>query len=305
MNTKLFIGSILALVLIMCGLFIIAGSKKTPAPTVNTNVLHVVAAENFWGSVISQIGGDHVQVLSIVTDPNADPHEYESNTADARAVATADYVVVNGAGYDTWMDKLLGAAGNQSRTVLKVADVLGKKEGDNPHFWYDPSYVNQVAAHMEHDLIAIDPTNADYYRSQYAALQSSLTQYQNDIAAIRQQYRGTKVGATEDIFVYFAQAAGLDLTTPPAFIQAVGDGSDPPASSVVTFQNQITNKQIKVLVYNVQTDTPITENIKTMAENKHIPVVPISETMQPPTGRFQDWMESEVAALQAALQQSQ
>ena len=274
---------------------------RTNSPAAAINVIQVVAAENFWGSLVSQLGGSHVHVLSVVSDPNADPHEYESNTDDARAVATANYVVENGAGYDSWMDKLLSAGGNQNRSVLNVANLLGKKEGDNPHFWYDPAYVNQVVMHMEQDLIATDPSNADYYKQQYATLQTSLAGYQNQIAAMKQTYTGTPVGATEDIFVYFADASGLELTTPPAFIQAVGEGNDPPAQSVVAFQNQIKAKQIKVLVYNVQTVTPVTESIKSLATAQHIPIVGISETMQPPTAQFQDWMSAEVTELQQAL----
>jgi zinc/manganese transport system substrate-binding protein len=300
MNKNWLIG-IVAVVVLVIGSFLVLGHSTTPKTPSSGNVLQVVAAENFWGSLVSQIGGSHVQVLSIVSDPNADPHEYESNTTDARAISTANYVIENGAGYDSWADKLLNAGGNPNRKVLNVATLLGKKEGDNPHFWYNPAYVNQVAAQIEQDLMAIDPNNANYYKAQYATLQSSLAGYQTQITQIKQKYAGVKVGATEDIFVYFADAAGLDLTTPPQFIQAVGDGNDPPASSVVTFENQIKNKQIKVLVYNVQTNTPVTENIKSLAQSNNIPIVPISETMQPANAQFQDWMNAEVTALANAL----
>jgi len=303
MNTKAVFGSIIIILAVIVGAVVWFKATPSQAPA-KSNVLQVVAAENFWGSLISQLGGTHVQVLSIVSDPNADPHEYESNTTDARAVADADYVIENGAGYDSWMDKLLSAGGNPARKVLQVADLLGKKEGDNPHFWYNPAYVNEVVAQMEKDLVTLDPANAGYYQQQYMALQSSLLGYQNQVASIKQQYSGTKVGATEDIFVYFADAAGLDLTTPPEFIQAVGEGNDPPAQSVVTFQNQIKTKQIKVLVYNVQTVTPVTESIKSLAASEHIPVVGISETTQPPDAKFQDWMSGEVAALESALASS-
>lgn len=277
---------------------------KQPSAQPQGKVLQVVAAENFWGSLISQLGGSHVKVLSIVSDPNADPHEYESNTTDARAMANADYVIGNGAGYDSWMDKLLSAADNQNRKELVVANLLGKKDGDNPHFWYSPAYVNQVVAQMEQDLIAIDPTNTDYYKQQYAALTKSLASYQDQISGIKKQYAGTKVGATEDIFVYFSDAAGLDLTTPPEFSQAVAEGNDPSAGSVVTFQNQISAKQINVLVYNTQTVTPITESIKSLATAKNIPIVGISETVQPASAVFQNWMSGEVSDLQKALQET-
>jgi len=282
------------------------GSQNTnpnSGTAAQAGVLQVVAAENFWGSLVSQIGGSHVQVLSIVSDPNADPHEYESNAADARAIATANYVVENGAGYDSWADKLLGAAPgtNSDRKVLNVATLLGKKEGDNPHFWYNPDYVNQVVAQMEQDLIALDPANAADYEANYKTLQASLAEYQGRIATIKQQFGGTKVAATEDIFEYLADAAGLDLISPPAFTQAVAEGNDPPASSIVEFENQLQNGQVQVLVYNQQTVTPLTENMKKLAADQNIPVIGVTETIQPPDVSFEDWMDAELIELQNAL----
>ena len=305
MTSKHIIFGITALVILIGGVFVLTSKQPVSVPQSSSGrVLQIVAAENFWGSLISQLGGTHVHVLSIVSDPNADPHEYESNTTDARAVADADYVIVNGAGYDSWMNKLLSAGGNSARKTLEVSDLLGKKEGDNPHFWYNPTYVNQVIAQMDQDLIAADPTDGAYYQQQYATLQTALAPYQNQIAAIKQEYAATPVGATEDIFMYFALATGLDLTTPPEFIQAVGEGNDPTAASVVEFQNQINTKQIKVLVYNEQTVTPITETIKALATAQGIPIVGITETTVPPDAPFQDWMSAEVIALQQALQSS-
>ncbi|MFZ2804667.1 MAG: zinc ABC transporter substrate-binding protein [Patescibacteria group bacterium] len=280
------------------------GTTKTETPTGTATpqpVLHVVAAENFWGSIVSQIGGTRVQVVSIVSDPNADPHEYESNTDDARAIADADYVVENGAGYDSWTDKLLGAGTKPSRKVLNVADLLGKKEGDNPHFWYNPAYVNQVAAQMEADLATLDPADAGYFAQQYQTLQASLAVYQNRIASIKQQFPNTQVAATEDIFAYLSDAAGLDLVSPPAFTQAVAEGNDPPAASVVQFEEQLKSGQVRVLVYNQQTVTPLTENIKKLAADQGIPVIGITETIQPPDLSFQDWMDAQLFELQNAL----
>lgn len=266
-----------------------------------TGFLQVVAAENFWGSLVSQIGGSHVRVLNIVSDPNADPHEYESNSTDARAVATANYIIENGAGYDSWVDKLVGAGSSPNRKVLNIATLLGKKEGDNPHFWYNPNYINQATFQMEQDLIALDPANTSYYEAQYKALQASLAPYQNRIATIKQQFGGIKVAATEDIFAYLAVAAGLNLVSPPAFIHAVAEGNDPPAPSVVAFENQLTGGGIAVLIYNEQTVTPLTENIKKLAADQGMPVVGVTETIQPPDVSFEDWMNAELIGLQNAL----
>jgi zinc/manganese transport system substrate-binding protein len=301
MNKTIGIG--VAVIIVLAGLAAIIWHPPgiPAAPTSSGSVLQVVAAENFWGSLISQLGGSRVQVLSIVSDPNADPHEYESNADNARAVANADYVIENGAGYDSWMDQLLSAGGKPGRIVLNVADLLGKKDGDNPHFWYDPAYVNTVIARMESDLITLDPADKAYFQQQYAALQAALAPYQNRVASIKQQFAGTKVGATESIFVYPAAALGLDLVSPGAFMDAIDEGNDPPAASVVQFEQLIQSGQIKVLLYNEQTVTPITENIKKLAADQDIPIVGITETIQPPDASFEDWMNGELIAIENAL----
>jgi zinc/manganese transport system substrate-binding protein len=266
-----------------------------------TKTIQIVAAENFWGSLVSQIGGTHVQVLSIVSDPNADPHEYGSNTENARAFAMADYIIVNGAGYDSWANKLIGAGVKSDCKILNVAELLGKKEGDNPHLWYDPNYVNLTVKQMKEDLISIDPANASYYEQNYTNLQLSLSKYQNKTTEIKKQFGGMKVAATESIFAYLANATGLELVSPPAFTQAVAEGNDPPAESIVQFETQLKSGNVSVLVYNKQTVTPITNNMKKLATEEGIPLIGITETIQPPNISFQDWMNSELISLQNTL----
>jgi zinc/manganese transport system substrate-binding protein len=260
-----------------------------------------VAAENFWGNLISQLGGSQTQVLSIVTDPNADPHEYASNSQNAQAIAKAALVVINGAGYDNWALKLIAASNTPHQVVLNVADLLGKKAGDNPHFWYSPYYVNDTVKAMYLDLISIDPADTAYFTQQYASLNASLGQYNTRISEIREQFAGRRVAATEDIFVYVANATGLDLVSPPAFMEAVAEGNDPPAQSIVQFQQLIQDGNFSVLVYNAQTVSPLTQNIKAMAAAKGIPIVAVTETIQPPDVSFQDWMNAELITLQNAL----
>jgi zinc/manganese transport system substrate-binding protein len=306
MKTKVIIGIIVVVIIILgaFALFRSDGAGSTPSAQ-SSGSIQVVAAENFWGSIVSQIGGNKVNVLSIVSDPNADPHEYESNASDARAVANADYVIENGVGYDDWMNKLISAGGNPNRKVLNIAQLVGVADGGNPHLWYNPAYVNQASAQIEQDLISIDPADKSYFEQNYATLQSNLAEYQNRITAIKQQYSGTKVAATEDIFAYLATAAGLDLISPPAFIEAVAEGNDPPADSVVTFENQLKAKEPMVLVYNEQTVTPLTQNIKALAAQENIPVIGVTETIQPPNATFEEWMNAELIDLQNALNANQ
>src|ERR1700732_3759716 len=279
----------------------LAACGAPPAGASSGKTLQVIAGENFWGSIAAQLGGTHVSVTSIVTNPNTDPHEYESSATDARAFATAGYVVLNGAGYDAWASKLLSANPNQNRKVFTVADLLNKKAGDNPHFWYNPEWVDKVADKITADYRALDPADAAYFTQQREALATALKPYHDAIAHIRATYPGVAVGSTESIFVYMAQALGLNLISPPEFMQAISEGIDPPAQTVAQFQDQISHRQIKVLVYNTQTSTPITDNLKQMATRNGIPVVGISETVHPATATFQDWQLKQLTALQAAL----
>ncbi len=280
-----------------------SSTAQTPtATTQSTNALvKIVAGENFWGSLVSQLGGSKVSVLSIVSDPNADPHEYESNTADAQAIANAQFVIVNGAGYDAWALNLIAASNAPNQVVLNVQRLLGLQVGINPHFWYSPYYVNDTVHAMYSDLIKIDPGDSSYFHQQYVNLNSSLGPYNLRIAEIRSQFAGTKVAATEDIFAYLANASGLDLISPAPFIEAVAEGNDPPAQSVAQFQDQLENKSAQVLVYNEQTVTPLTSCMKSIASSNGIPIVGVTETIQPPDVEFQVWMNAELISLQNAL----
>jgi zinc/manganese transport system substrate-binding protein len=294
--------------ILSCGLLFMlllnACGSTGNAATTNTGsskVLRVVAGENFWGSIATQLGGVHANVTSIVTDPNADPHEYESNTADARLFAQANYVILNGVGYDTWAQTLLDANPVSGRKVFTAGDLVGKKEGDNPHLWYNPTYVEDVANQITKDYQSLDPADAAYFTQQRSAFENALSEYHQRINEIKSKFAGQKVGATESIFVYMANALGLDLITPPAFMDAVAEGNDPPAASVVTFEQQVRSKQITVLVYNVQTVTDVTNTIKQLAAQQNIPIVGVSETIQPADASFQEWQTAQLLVLQNAL----
>ncbi len=269
-------------------------------------VINVVAAENFWGSLVAQLGGTHTHVLSIITDPNTDPHEYESNDSDAIAVKEAQYVILNNVGYDDWGTELVAADGDTNQTVLNIGDSLGVSVSGgivtgNPHLWYNPSYVMQAVAWMYHNLTSIAPSLTAYFSQQYDNLTASLTSLYSEITTIRDQFAGTIVASTESIFVYLANATGLDLVSPPAFMEAVAEGNDPPDSSVVTFQCQLESGHVRVLVFNAQTVTPITTSMKVIAQSNNVTVMSVTETIVPPTDTFQQWMGGELSALYVAL----
>ena len=267
----------------------------------SSTVIQVVAGENFWGSIAGQLGGSKVNVQIVVTDPNADPHEYESSANDARAFADAGLVILNGAGYDAWGQKLLDANPSSHRQVLSVAQLLGRKLGDNAHFWYNPAYVQQVAGKITSEYKSIAPGDSAYFDERRSDFSAALKPYLDRIAEIKKKFAGVKVGSTESIVVYMADALGLAVISPVEFMNAVAEGTDPPANAVVEFQNQISTKQIKALVYNVQTSTAVTSNVKRLAAQHDIPVVGVSETLQPETVTFQDWQLAQLITLENAL----
>ncbi len=267
--------------------------------------VEVVAAENYWGSIAAQVGGSHVHVTSIVVDPNADPHAYEPTTVNARAIADAQYVIFNGAGYDPWVDKLLQANPAGGRKELNVGNFNGKHEGDNPHMWYNPDYVTAVANKIRDDLKGIDPGDAAAFdQSAQAFLTTGLKQYHDLIAAIKAKYGGTPVGATESIFSYLAPALGLNLITPYSYLKAVSEGTDISAADEATVEQQIAQKYIKVLIYNSQNTPNNIQALINKARANNIPIATITETLSPPTATFQEWQSTQLQGIQAALAQA-
>ena len=308
-SSKFLAPAVIVIVLLVvgagAGLYFTSGPRSTTTSSSGgpSKVVQVVAGENFWGSLVSQLGGTHVHVVSIVSDPNADPHQYESSSANAQAVANANLVIVNGAGYDDWLLRLLSASSNPTQTVLNVQKLIGQPVATNPHFWYSPYYVNDTVKAVYKDLVTIDSDNAAFYKQQYATLNASLGVYNARIHKIAQQFLGAPVAATEDIFVYLANATKLNLVSPPEFMQAAAEGNDPPAQSIAQFQQLLQggNRSVRVLVYNQQTVTPLTQQIKSLAAQNQIPTVGVTETVQPPDVSFQDWMNAQLIALQNAL----
>jgi zinc/manganese transport system substrate-binding protein len=269
----------------------------------STGKLAIVAAENFYGDIAHQLGGDHVTVTSILSNPNIDPHEYESNVQDAIAVAQARLVIANGGGYDSWIDHLLAAAPQERRIVLKGYDLAPVKLEDNEHVWYSPTDIAAIARAITAALQQLDPAHASDYHQHLQHFLGSLEQLTNKLAEIKSHYAGTPVGLTETIFLYQTTLMGLNVLTPFAFQKAIAEGNDPPASSVITVEDQIQQRRIKVFIYNEQTVTAITTRLRQEAQKQQIPVVPVSETM-PPGKTYQTWMLGQLNTLETALQAS-
>lgn len=260
----------------------------------------VVAAENFYGEVAARIGGPQVAVTSLVAKPGADPHLFETTPAAARAVAAARLVVFNGAGYDAWMTKLLAAAGPASdRRVIVVADLLGKKPGANPHLWYDPAAMPALAKALAAALSAADPEHHAGYRLRLQRFLESLKPLDKKIAEMRDRYAGTPVTATEPVFGDMAQALGLEMRN-RRFQLAVMNDTEPGASTIAAFENDLRQHKVKALIYNTQTTGSAVRRLVKLARKSHIPVVGVSET-EPAGETYQGWMLRQLAALDAAL----
>jgi zinc/manganese transport system substrate-binding protein len=297
---------LLALPVALASLIFAAGCGTSEAegapPSQMGGPISVVAIENMWGSIARQLGTDQVSVTSLITNPETDPHDYEPTAEDARVLAKANIVIVNGAGYDPWADRLLAANPVGQRTVIDVARLAGAQRGDNPHFWYDPAIVATVIQAISAAYQQAAPERTAAFEQQARQVTDvSFRRYDSLVAEIRTRYAGTPVGASESIVVPLAQALGLHVLTPDSFLASMSEGSEPSAGDKALIDHQISSGQIKVYVYNRQNATPDIERQITEAEAAKIPVVTMTETIVPADATFQDWQVAQLEALEAAL----
>src|SRR5579871_3538326 len=259
--------------------------------------LQVVAAENFWGSIASQLGGSKVSVQSIIVNPSTDPHSYEPTASDARTIAIAKLAIVNGIGYDTWASRLI-AANASGQTVLDVGDLLHLKEGDNPHQWYSPSSVQKVIHAIVADYERLDPSNRAYFAARERRFETlSLAPYNRLRAEIRQRFAGVPVGYSESIFQPLGESLGLKLLTPYSFAKAVAEGTEISAQDKQAVDAQANKRLIKVWIYNSQNATPDVQRINAIARSRGIPIATVTETLDPASASFEQWQVAELRGL--------
>ncbi len=280
-----------------CAMGAACGSASRSGAGVN-----VVAAENFWGNIAAQIGGPRVHVTSFINDPSADPHLYESNASDGAALARAKVVVENGLGYDSFIDKLLSVTTSRGRSVVSAAKVLGVSGNDaNPHLWYDIPRVHVVAAAIERAIAAADPAHAATFAANLAAFDASLAPVVATINEIKTRYPGAPVAYTERVPGYLLAAAGLKVETPPGFASAIEDGNEPSAHDAQAMDALIRGHRVKVLCYNSQATSPITDHVRSLARSTGVPVVSVTETLPSTERSFQAWQLHQARALLDAL----
>jgi zinc/manganese transport system substrate-binding protein len=259
----------------------------------------VVAAENFYGDVVQQLGGDRVDVTSILSNPDQDPHLFEASPKTARALQHASLVVYNGADYDPWMAKLLAASKGAKRTVIVAADLTGKKGGDNPHLWYDPATMPKVARAVSEALVAADPAHKSAYDANLAKFLDSLKPIDAKVAGLRSRYAGVPVTATEPVFGYMSDAIGLSMRNQRFQLAAMND-TEASAADIAAFERDLREKQVRVLIYNSQATEALTQRMLKLAQQSKVPTMSVTET-QPAAKTYQTWMLSQLDALGTAL----
>lgn len=270
-----------------------------PAVLATDAPLGVVAAENFYGDIARQIGGDRVAVTSILTNPEQDPHLFETTPGTVRQIADARIVIVNGADYDPWAEKLLQAAPRPDRIVINAAQLTGRKTGGNPHLWYDPATMPAVAKAVAAALTRADAAHAADYASRLQATLARLVQIETRVAYLKTKHAGKPVTATEPVFGLMAAALGLTMRN-ERFQLAMMNDTEPSARDVAAFENDLKERKVKALIYNSQVSEKLTERLLALARKAKVPVVPVTESM-PANTNFADWMLAELDALDKAL----
>ena len=261
-----------------------------------------VGAENEYADVLTQIGGKYVQVSAIMSNPNTDPHTFEASASVGRLVNAAQLVVQNGLGYDTFMNAIENAVPDSSRQVIVVQKLLSLPDSTpNPHLWYKPGTMPAVANAVAADLATLQPAHASYFKANAASFISSLTAWDNAIAAFKAKYPNTPVATTEPVADYMLQTIGADNLTPFAFQADIMNGTDPSAQDVAVERSLFTQHKLKVFVYNQQVTDSLTESFISLAQANGIPVVGVYETMPVPGYDYQSWMLAEVQDLQKAV----
>ena len=211
----------------------------------------------------------------------------------------AKIVISSGIDYDPWVEKLLSAAKSSDRKSIVVADLMGRKTGDNPHIWYDVNTMLAFAKALAGELASADPEHQADYQQRLAQFEQSLRPIQAKIAALHSRLVGTPVTATEPVFGYMIDALGMKSRNQP-FQLAVMNNTEPSASDVAGFEDDLKNHKVRLLIYNSQASDPIAERMMKLAKESDIPVVGATET-EPPNKTYQEWMSSGLDAVDHAL----
>jgi zinc/manganese transport system substrate-binding protein len=259
----------------------------------------IVAAESVYGDVAKAIGGPDVAVFSVLASPDQDPHAFEASPSVAARIAHARIVIHNGAGYDPWLARLLAGTASPGRVTLDVAQLAGRKSGDNPHLWYDVKAIDGLARALQDELSRIDPAHRGAYTERAERFAASLRPLRERIASLRARYAGAPITATEPVFGDMSDALGLAMRN-ARFQLAVMNGTEPSARDMAAFERDLDTRAVKALIVNRQTRNALTERMRARAARSGVPIVEVTET-QPPDMDYAQWMLSQLDRLAQAL----
>ncbi|MFT4227883.1 metal ABC transporter solute-binding protein, Zn/Mn family [Micropruina sp.] len=279
-------------------------ASGSPSASASTSTIDVVASTNVWGDIATKVGGDKVNVTSIIDDPDKDPHEYEASAQNQLALSKAKVVIENGGGYDDFVDTMLASAKNTSATVLNAVTISGKKAASgeelNEHVWYDFPTVEKVIDQLQSSYATIDPASADTFANNAKQLKGSIDALVKKEGDLKATYNGQPASITEPVPLYMLEAIGLKNKTPDAFSEAIEEDSDVAPAVLRATLKLYSDHAVKLLAYNEQTTGAETEAVLKAAKENNIPVVGVTETL--PSGEdYVSWMTKNLDAIGAAL----
>jgi zinc/manganese transport system substrate-binding protein len=265
-------------------------------------VINAVGAENEYANVLSQIGGRYVHVSAILENPNTDPHTFEASAQVAQEVSSAQLIVQNGLGYDSWINRIESATPSSSRKVIVAQQLLGLPDSaPNPHLWYEPRTMPAVASAMARDLSAIQPAHKAYFQANLTKFDNSLTPWLTAIAQFKSANPHVAAATTEPVADYLLTAMGISNLTPFRFQADIMNGVDPSPEDIATENSFFTQHRVALFAYNQQVTSALTASIRENALTNGVPVVGVYETMPTPGYTYQTWMLAEVEAIAKAV----
>lgn len=268
----------------------------------SSGVINAVGAENEYANVLGQIGGKYVHASAILDNPNTDPHTFEASPEVAREVSSAQLIVQNGVGYDSWINKIEAASPNSSRKIIVVQDLLGLPDSTpNPHLWYDPRTMPAAAKAMATDLSAIQPAHTAYFEANLRKFDASLTPWFDAIAQFKAAHPGVAAASTEPVADYLLTAMGIRNLTPFVFQADIMNGVDPSPEDIALENGLFSQHKVLMFAYNEQVVDTLTTSIRQNALKDGVPVVGVYETMPTPGYDYQTWMLAAVHAIERAV----
>ena len=260
--------------------------------------IEVVASVNQWGTVAKTLGGDNVNVTSIINSTNVDAHDYEPTTSDIAKLQKAQVIIVNGAGYDAWAVK---AAQTANATIVNAAEVGGVNDGENPHVWFSADVRKAVAQAITEAYEQADAAKKNDFDKMNDRWTAEENNVESKIAEVKQKTDGLAYAGTESVASYLAEDMGLTDATPSGYARATANESEPTPTDIKQFTDALKAGEIKLLVVNTQEESELTGKITDAAKSVEVPMVELTEQMPEQYDSLTAWMEGLVDAFSQAI----